>query len=121
MPSSACRWASSSHAGRPAHCPHTSKPATGVPGAINPAAGATVRSAGNVMSSVSEAGGELHAAPRREPNGAAPASRHNLLIADDSKVIRNRLVSILETLEGVELRVAVDGLEALSLAKERKP
>jgi signal transduction histidine kinase len=47
--------------------------------------------------------------------------RHSLLIADDSKVIRNRLVSILEALEGVELRVAVDGLEALALAKERKP
>jgi signal transduction histidine kinase len=44
-----------------------------------------------------------------------------VLIADDSKVIRNRLVSILQTLSGVELRVAVDGLEALALAKERKP
>jgi two-component system, NtrC family, sensor kinase len=44
-----------------------------------------------------------------------------VLIADDSKVIRNRLVSILESLDGVELRVAVDGLEALALAKERKP
>ncbi len=49
------------------------------------------------------------------------AQRYSLLIADDSKVIRNRLVSILETIEGVELRVAVDGLEALSLARERKP
>lgn len=49
------------------------------------------------------------------------AHRHNILIADDSKVIRNRLVSILESLEGVELRVAVDGLEALALARERKP
>src|SRR5688572_30931162 len=74
------------------------------------------------MSSVSEAEGERHAAPRREPSGTtSQSSRHNLLIADDSKVIRNRLVSILETIEGVELRVAVDGLEALSLAKERKP
>jgi signal transduction histidine kinase len=51
-------------------------------------------------------------------NGAPPAS---ILIADDSKVIRTRLVSILEELEGVELRVAADGVEALALAKERKP
>lgn len=62
-------------------------------------------------------------------SGRAPGSaltpkvgiRHSVLIADDSKVIRTRLVSILESIEGVELRVAVDGLEALSLAKERKP
>jgi signal transduction histidine kinase len=47
--------------------------------------------------------------------------RQSVLIADDSKIIRNRLVSILEALDGVELRVAVDGLEALALAKERKP
>lgn len=59
---------------------------------------------------------------QRAPNGAPKLGpRHSILIADDSKVIRTRLVSILETLEGVELRVAVDGLEALSLAKERKP
>jgi signal transduction histidine kinase len=51
-------------------------------------------------------------------NSAPPAS---ILIADDSKVIRTRLVSILEQLEGVELRVAADGVEALALAKERKP
>ncbi len=49
------------------------------------------------------------------------SARQSILIADDSKVIRNRLVSILETLEGVEIRIAVDGLEALSLSKERKP
>jgi signal transduction histidine kinase len=74
------------------------------------------------MSSVLDTEGEPLAAPRRDPSGAGKvAVRHNLLIADDSKVIRNRLVSILETLEGVELRVAVDGLEALSMAKERKP
>src|SRR5688572_31179567 len=59
---------------------------------------------------------------RRDPIVTAKgAPRYSLLIADDSKVIRNRLVSILETIEGVELRVAVDGLEALSLARERKP
>jgi signal transduction histidine kinase len=57
-------------------------------------------------------------APRSAPRGTL---RHHVLIADDSKVIRNRLVSILESLEGVELRVAVDGLEALALAKESKP
>lgn len=59
---------------------------------------------------------------RSDPsNGVKAPPRYGLLIADDSKVIRNRLVSILETIEGVELRVAVDGLEALSMAKERKP
>jgi signal transduction histidine kinase len=42
-------------------------------------------------------------------------------VAEDSKVIRAKLVSILETLEGVELRVAADGLEALALARERRP
>jgi two-component system, NtrC family, sensor kinase len=74
------------------------------------------------MASVSDIEGELRVTPRRDPIGAAQhAPRYSLLIADDSKVIRNRLVSILETLEGVELRVAVDGLEALSMAKERKP
>jgi signal transduction histidine kinase len=51
-------------------------------------------------------------------NSTPPAS---ILIADDSKVIRTRLVSILEQLEGVELRVAADGVEALALSKERKP
>jgi signal transduction histidine kinase len=69
--------------------------------------------------------------PERAPSEPAPggvprsatrsALRHSVLIADDSKVIRNRLVSILEAIDGVELRVAVDGLEALALAKERKP
>jgi signal transduction histidine kinase len=54
-------------------------------------------------------------------SGADSVSLQSVLIADDSKVIRNRLVSILQTLSGVELRVAVDGLEALTLAKERKP
>jgi CheY-like chemotaxis protein len=74
------------------------------------------------MSSVSETGaepalgvsGEPVEPPRSEP-------RFSVLIADDSKVIRTRLVSILETLPGVELRVAADGLEALALARESKP
>jgi signal transduction histidine kinase len=44
-----------------------------------------------------------------------------VLIADDSKIIRQKLVTILETLKDVELRVAVDGLEALTFARERKP
>ncbi len=52
---------------------------------------------------------------------ARPRGRQSVLIADDSKVIRGRLVSILEPLESLELRVASDGLEALALAKERKP
>jgi len=59
--------------------------------------------------------------PRRDSAQVAKAGPASLLIADDSKVIRTRLVSILEQLEGVELRVAADGLEALALAKERKP
>jgi signal transduction histidine kinase len=54
-------------------------------------------------------------------SGTRTPTVQNILIADDSRVIRNRLVSILETLAGVQLRVAVDGLEALGLAKERKP
>jgi signal transduction histidine kinase len=58
---------------------------------------------------------------RRDSAPAAKTGPASLLIADDSKVIRTRLVSILEQLEGVELRVAADGLEALALAKERKP
>lgn len=65
--------------------------------------------------------------PPPSAEGASPVTdqrivqRQSVLIADDSKTVRNRLVSILETLEGVELRVAVDGLEALALARERKP
>jgi two-component system, NtrC family, sensor kinase len=62
----------------------------------------------------------LSTAPHAEPAsvGRPPQS---VLVAEDSKVIRTKLVSILETLEGVELRVAGDGLEALALARERKP
>ncbi|HTV20241.1 MAG TPA: response regulator, partial [Polyangiaceae bacterium] len=77
------------------------------------------------MSSANQSDAEAQAISSRREPGSAPApklgARHSILIADDSKVIRNRLVSILESLDGVELRVAVDGLEALSLAKERKP
>jgi two-component system, NtrC family, sensor kinase len=75
------------------------------------------------MSSANQTDAEEQAvSSRRAPNSAPKlGTRHSILIADDSKVIRSRLVSILETLDGVELRVAVDGLEALSLAKERKP
>lgn len=77
------------------------------------------------MSSVNQTeAAEAYDASSRHRADSAPAqlgTRQSILIADDSKVIRNRLVSILESLEGVELRVAVDGLEALSLAKERKP
>jgi signal transduction histidine kinase len=47
--------------------------------------------------------------------------RQSVLIADDSRVVRTKLVSILETLDDVEVRVAANGLEALSLAKEKKP
>lgn len=74
------------------------------------------------MSSHNQTEAEEIELSRRDPIVTAMvAPRYSLLIADDSKVIRNRLVSILETIEGVELRVAVDGLEALSLARERKP
>jgi two-component system, NtrC family, sensor kinase len=75
------------------------------------------------MSSANQTDGEEQAVSSRRAPTSAPklGTRHSILIADDSKVIRGRLVSILESLEGVELRVAVDGLEALSLARERKP
>ena len=74
------------------------------------------------MSSVTETGGEPALAVLRDRGEPSqPEARFSVLIADDSKVIRTRLVSILETLPGVELRVAADGLEALALAKERKP
>jgi signal transduction histidine kinase len=78
------------------------------------------------MSSPKQTDAEEKAPSQRDPSSmprrvTREAPRHSVLIADDSKVIRNRLVSILESLDGVELRVAVDGLEALALAKERKP
>src|SRR5688500_10439519 len=74
------------------------------------------------MSSVKQTEVEADVASERRRNGAARAApRYSVLIADDSKVIRNKLVSILETLPGVELRLAVDGVEALAFAKERKP
>lgn len=74
------------------------------------------------MSSVTETGGEPALAVLRDRvEPSQREARFSVLIADDSKVIRTRLVSILETLPGVELRVAADGLEALALAKERKP
>jgi two-component system, NtrC family, sensor kinase len=59
--------------------------------------------------------------PGSRASGARPLARQSVLIADDSKIIRQKLVSILETLKDVELRVAVDGLEALTFARERKP
>jgi signal transduction histidine kinase len=62
----------------------------------------------------------LATAPRDERAGSG-RPRQSVLVAEDSKVIRAKLASILETLEGVELRVAADGLEALALARERKP
>ena len=62
----------------------------------------------------------LATAPRDEAPSVARL-RQSVLVAEDSKVIRSKLVSILETLEGVELRVAADGLEALALARERRP
>src|SRR5436190_16267278 len=78
------------------------------------------------MSSPKHSDAEEKAPSERDPTGVPRSAsralaRHSVLIADDSKVIRNRLVSILESIDGVELRVAVDGLEALALAKERKP
>jgi two-component system, NtrC family, sensor kinase len=74
------------------------------------------------MSSAPETGGEPSFGMPRDPiERRQPEARASVLIADDSKVIRARLVSILETLPGVELRVAADGLETLALAKERRP
>jgi two-component system, NtrC family, sensor kinase len=74
------------------------------------------------MSSAPETGGEPSFGMPRDPiERRQPEARSSVLIADDSKVIRARLVSILETLPGVELRVAADGLETLALAKERRP
>ena len=49
------------------------------------------------------------------------APRQTVLVAEDSKIIRMKLAQILGTLDGVELRVAADGLEALALARESKP
>jgi signal transduction histidine kinase len=49
------------------------------------------------------------------------APRQIVLVAEDSKVIRSKLAGILGTLEGVDLRLAADGLEALTLARECKP
>jgi DNA-binding response OmpR family regulator len=78
------------------------------------------------MSSPKQTDADEKAPSQRDPSSmprrvTREVPRNSVLIADDSKVIRNRLVSILESLDGVELRVAVDGLEALALAKERKP
>lgn len=73
-------------------------------------------SGGKVTEAVGLPQGEVSRARTTRPLG-----RQSVLIADDSKVIRNRLVSILEPLDSLELRVASDGLEALTLAKERKP
>jgi two-component system NtrC family sensor kinase len=73
------------------------------------------------MSSVKQTDAEVSLPSERGLRLAKAAPPASILIADDSKVIRTRLVSILEELEGVELRVAADGLEALALAKERKP
>lgn len=63
------------------------------------------------------------AVPEREGQRAASAARERelVLIADDSRSVRQQLVSILETLPGVEIRLASDGLEALALAREKKP
>jgi len=52
---------------------------------------------------------------------SAGAPRQTVLVAEDSKIIRMKLAQILGTLDGVELRVAADGLEALALARESKP
>ena len=74
------------------------------------------------MSSISEIDGEAPNASLGDRTASSrPEPLFSILIADDSKVIRTRLVSILEAIPGVELRVAADGLEALALAKERKP
>jgi two-component system, NtrC family, sensor kinase len=56
---------------------------------------------------------------RRPVSGRVP--RQTVLVAEDSKLVRSQLAAILGTLEGVDLRVAADGLEALTLARECKP
>ena len=64
--------------------------------------------------------GELAALSRTRP-AAVRRSRQTVLVAEDSKIIRAKLTTILGTLEGVDLRVAGDGLEALALAREHTP
>jgi two-component system NtrC family sensor kinase len=64
------------------------------------------------------------AGEQQEPAGGSVPRRlrwQTVLIAEDSKIIRGKLVSILSTLDGVRVRVAADGVEALGLCKEEKP
>jgi len=55
---------------------------------------------------------------RRAVSARPPQS---VLVAEDSKIVRMKLAMILGTLENVALRVASDGLEALTMARECKP
>jgi two-component system NtrC family sensor kinase len=64
---------------------------------------------------------ETDAACSRTRPVSVRVPRQVVLVAEDSKVIRSKLASILGTLESVDLRVAGDGLEALTLARECKP
>ncbi len=63
---------------------------------------------------------ELAALSRTRP-AAVRRPRQTVLVAEDSKIIRAKLTTILSTLDGVDLKVAGDGLEALALAREHKP
>ena len=63
---------------------------------------------------------ELAALSRTRP-ASVRRVRQSMLVAEDSKIIRAKLTTILGTLDGVDLRVAGDGLEALALAREHKP
>jgi two-component system, NtrC family, sensor kinase len=63
---------------------------------------------------------ELAALSRTRP-ASVRRVRQSMLVAEDSKIIRAKLTMILGTLDGVDLRVAGDGLEALALAREHRP
>lgn len=54
------------------------------------------------------------------PGGSVGAPR-TILVAEDSRIIQQTIVAILGKLDGVSLRLASDGLEALALARENKP
>ncbi len=59
------------------------------------------------------------AAPKPTGNGAFPASKRRILIADDSPTIRKQLQQLLEENLGVVVDTAADGSEALEALVER--
>ena len=69
-------------------------------------------------------GGRLNAGPdrRRLPGGAVAAGVIRVLLADDQRVVREGLGTLLGLLDGIELvGTAADGEEALALAAEHNP